>query len=84
MTDLEFDVLDELYFVIAYQELQAETGLAHEVLHSCLIQLWEKGWIKCFLNASEEALPQEVNLQEKYQEYFYLASKEGLLAHNLG
>ncbi|MFW5726897.1 MAG: hypothetical protein ACOCW4_03425 [bacterium] len=45
-------------------------------------QLLEKGWIRCYLSASEEALEDEIDFENKYQTYYYLASKKGLLAHN--
>jgi hypothetical protein len=82
MTDLEFDVLDELYFVVPYQQIKEELELEDETLREVLRQLLDKGWIKCFLSASEEALQDEIDFENKYQTYFYLASKKGLLAHN--
>lgn len=82
MTDIEFDVLDELYFVISFRQLQAEVDIEEEILKDTLISLLNKGWAKCFLSASEEALQDEININHQYKEYFYLASKAGLLAHN--
>lgn len=82
MTDQEFDVLDELYFVVPFSHLRQELDLEEEELKNTLQSLWKKGWIKCFLNASEEARPDEINLENRFSEYFYLASKSGLLAHN--
>jgi len=82
MTDQEFDVLDELYFVQPYNYLLEELEIEDAELKSVLVQLVEKGWVKCFLSMQEEALSQELQLEEKYREYFYLASKEGLMAHN--
>jgi len=82
MTDLEFDVLDELYFVIPFRHLQDELELDELSLKEVLHSLLHKGWIKCFLNASEEAVSSEIDFENKYKDYFYLASKQGLLAHN--
>jgi transcription initiation factor IIE alpha subunit len=82
MTDLEFDILDELYFVIAYDDLQKILGIDDEELKQALINLHQKGWIKCFDNISEELSLDEVDLKHSYRHYFYLASKEGLMAHN--
>lgn len=82
MTNLEFDVLDELYFMTSFSHLEQELNLAKEELKKVLQLLLEKGWIKCFLNASEEAMPHEIDLDNHYGKYFYLASKAGLLAHN--
>ena len=82
MTDVEFDVLDELYFVQPYDYLVSELELEDSELKEVLISLIEKGWVKCFLNMQEEALSHELQLDEKYREYFYLATKAGLMAHN--
>lgn len=82
MTDLEFDVLDELYFVVPYHHLKEELDLDDNTLKGVLESLLGKGWIKCFLTASEEAVRGEIDFDNKYKDYFYLASKQGLLAHN--
>lgn len=82
MTDLEFDVLDELYFVVPYHHLKEELDLDDNALKGVLESLLAKGWIKCFLTASEEAVKSEIDFDNKYKDYFYLASKQGLLAHN--
>jgi hypothetical protein len=82
MSDLEFDVLDELYFVTHYSALSSATGLPTEKLQPTLIELYRKGWIKVFKSVSEEMSVHSVNLGPEFQNYFYLASKEGLLAHN--
>jgi len=82
MTDLEFDVMDELYFVIPFHQLQQELGMNESTLKDVLHSLLEKGWAKCFLTASEEAMKSEIDFENKYKDYYYLASKKGLLAHN--
>lgn len=82
MSDLEFDVLDELYFVISFDELKNVTALDTETLRNVLQDLFVKGWIKCFRNRVESLNSEEVNLEQDYMLYCYLASKEGLLAHN--
>lgn len=82
MTDLEFDVLDELYFVIGFEALQEELDVEEEALKDSLKAMMSKGWVKCFLSMSEEALQHEIDFDNKYKAYYYLASKQGLLAHN--
>lgn len=79
MTDQEFDVLDELYFVIAYDALKATLHYSDEEIQSCLKSLWNKGYIRCLANAQEEVLQPDFN---KLTTYHFLASKAGLLAHN--
>ncbi len=82
MTELEFDVLDELYFVVSFRHLQDELDLSENTLKEVLCSLLEKGWVKCFLNTSEEAVKSEIDFENKYKDYHYLASKQGLLEHN--
>lgn len=82
MTDTEFDVLDELYFVQSYEYLQEELGFDDEELKNTLIGLSEKGWIKCYSDMDVEVFEQDLDLEKNYQRYFYLASKKGLMVHN--
>ncbi|MEQ9405514.1 MAG: hypothetical protein RIM99_18140 [Cyclobacteriaceae bacterium] len=80
MEDDEFDVLDELYFVISYSELQDRLDLGEERLREVLIRLYEKGWVRIYESMEVEA--EEADLNNKFKFYFYLASKKGLMAHN--
>jgi hypothetical protein len=83
MSDLEFDALDELYFVQSYPCLQNTLDWEEQVLKDTLKLLLEKGWIKCLKNASDEVLTEpELHFETEFKTYSYLATKEGLLAHN--
>ncbi len=82
MTDQEFDVLDELYFVQSFAYLKEELSLSVIELKSVLHSLVKQGWIKCLYNMNDEVFEDELDFEKKYEEYFYLASKKGLLAHN--
>ena len=81
MTDAEFDVLDELYFVIPFADLLAAAGLAEAQLCQTLQVLHGKGWIRCFYAPDEEVPAAELDLGQRYADYFYLATKKGLQAH---
>ncbi len=81
MSDLEFDVLDELYFIQSYDSLLKAIDLEESVLRSILGKLLNKGWIRCYRSASDEIPIDEIDLQTEYMKYLYLASKSGLLAH---
>jgi hypothetical protein len=82
MTDEEFDVLDELYFVQSFDFLKEETDMQAEKLISILKSLIQKGWVKCFSDRPALYPIDEKFLGEDWLAYFYLATKEGLLAHN--
>lgn len=81
MTDDEFDFLDEVYFVTPYPEIQSSLGWEEARMISCIGQLVQKGWLRCYTGADTELLPEQVNALD-YKAYSYLASKQGLLAHN--
>jgi hypothetical protein len=82
MTDMEFDILEELYFIQSYDALLKATRLQTNDLKKVLSQLLEKGWVRCYfpINMEIPFVPElfEVN----FRKYYYIASKAGLLAHN--
>jgi hypothetical protein len=81
MTALEFDLLDELYFVISFEALQKELNWETSVLKTELTNLLQKGWVK-YINAQTMIdVPLDL-IQSDYQLYLYLATKQGLLAHH--
>jgi hypothetical protein len=80
MSDEEFDVLDELYFVQNYAFLQEALGWEDRQLLNTLTLLVEKGWVKCFTEPDQECF-ESLNLQEVGKELLYLATKKGLMAH---
>ena len=82
MTDLEFDVMDELYFVISFKDLQDKVDLPEPQLKEILGSLVDKNYVKCFQNISDELPNDEVDFERNYRIYHYLASKQGLFAHN--
>jgi hypothetical protein len=82
MSDQEFDVLDELYFVTHFDQLKQATDLSLADLKATLTGLYRKGWLKVYGSVSDEMSDQLIDMDADFQRYFYLASKEGLLAHN--
>ena len=82
MTDAEFDVLDELYFVTSFEKLQKSVGLPEEEVKTVLESLLQKGWVKCFYADTDEVVTDNRMLAQNYTAYHYLATKAGLLAHN--
>ncbi len=83
MTDLEFRIIDELYFVSSFKTLQAECGLAPAQLSETLQQLLEAGFVKAFFpDPDTEVSPAEAIENINLRNCFFLATKAGLLAHN--
>ena len=81
MSDLEYDVLDELYFMVQYDDLSRNVGLIDTELKPILIKLFDKGWIKCFEEPDVEVDSKQVDLEVSFRKYYYLATKSGLKAH---
>lgn len=82
MSDLEYDILDELYFVQSYHELSRKLLWEDEMLKATLSGLLKKGWIKCYSSPKDEIPENDLDFEIQYRNYFYIASKKGLLAHN--
>ncbi len=84
MTDVEYDILDELYFVQSFVFLLKELGMSEHSLKKNLGTMIEKGWIKCFRQDNTEVFGEALAFDQNYREYLYLATKRGLMAHNAG
>ncbi|MDN5202925.1 transporter [Fulvivirgaceae bacterium BMA10] len=82
MSDEEFDILDELYFVLSFEVLVKELDLQEDVIKVLLLSLIKKGWVKCFEAVDREIVVDDTDFEDNYFRYYYLATKEGLLAHN--
>jgi hypothetical protein len=84
MTDEEFDLIDQLYFVQSFPDLLQVTGLEEDTLLELLQQLFAKGWLRTVALLDGDTPPDPIAILTEGINYFYVASKEGLLAHNLG
>ena len=82
MSEQEYLVLDELYFLQSFEELQEQLGLGTEELKVVLGNMLHKGWIKCLRSREGEEPVESKEFQEQYASLLYLATKAGLLAHN--
>lgn len=81
MTNSEFDILDELYFVCTIDDLVIKIDLSEQEIKDTLWTLLQKGFIKCLENELEIAVSLDEYLVG-YKKYSYIASKKGLFAHN--
>ncbi|MFN6945579.1 MAG: transporter [Cytophagaceae bacterium] len=82
MTDIEFDILDELYFLTSFDELASNLKEEENVLIGELQKMLNKGWVRCMDDVSEDVMFTPVITSENIRKYKYLATKEGLFAHN--
>ena len=83
MTELEYDIIDEIYFVQSFDNLLSSLDLDPETLKRMLKSMFIKGWIRCYINPSEEIFQWDLDLDSDYGQYLYTASKAALLAHNM-
>ena len=83
VTDPEFDILDELYFVTSFRTLLQKTGLPAPDLEEQLRNLLEQGLIRSYWpDADTELAYETTSFGAIARDASYLASKEGLLQHN--
>lgn len=81
MTDIEFDLLDQLYFVQTFEELLNELQITDETLKVLLIDMVQKGWVKVLVKQTDEEIVDNTWITN-CSSFFYLATKKGLFAHN--
>lgn len=82
MTNAEFDVLDELYFLRSYKDLADSLDMSDDLIRATLERLLKRTWIKCYSSPIEEIELDIKKLETEYWKYHYLATKAGLRAHN--
>ena len=82
MNDTEFELLDELYFMKTFEELEAIFGKTSFHLEQELWNLISKNWVKTLDSSDIEiGVTKEEFSDQKYNLRFN-ATKQGLIAHN--
>lgn len=81
MSDEEFDLMDELYFVQPYNYLKETLEWEDKLLLTTLATLYSQGYVKCFSSPDSE-LFSEVDIEKEGESLYFLATKKGLMAHN--
>ena len=81
MSENEFDLMDELYFVQHYSYLKGVLGWEDQIMLETLSLLHDQGLIKC-LRSPDEEIFSAVNFTEEGKSLYYLATKKGLMVHN--
>ena len=83
VTDPEFNLLDELYFVTPFRTLLQKTGVPAAELENQLRDLLEQGLIRSYWPDPDTELAYETtSFGAIARDASYLASKDGLLKHN--
>jgi hypothetical protein len=82
MTNREFEIIDELYFTISFNELFKHLDIEEALLKNELWDLIKKGWVKCMEKITDNEMEDFMRYDIEYKNFNYLATKKGLLAHN--
>lgn len=81
MTEAEFDLMDELYFVQPFSYLKESLEWEDGLILSTLESLYDQGYVKCLDDPDTERFG-AVDLKSEGKNLFFLATKKGLMAHN--
>lgn len=84
LTDIEFDILNAVYFVEPFDNILKECNEKEPVVADVLKQLIHKKYIipMKWDNEKSEFLRSFIYDSDNMRAYNYLATKEGLMAHN--
>jgi hypothetical protein len=83
MSENEFDILDELYFVVSYPDLKSTLSLTDNEICAALSSLIKQGYVKIlYPDQDTEHEYNEVEFSKHCQDYYFLATKAGLVVHN--
>ncbi len=84
VTDKEFELLDELYFVTSFKALGAALDWSRDEILNQLGLMVGKGWVKCLDPDTEQevACADTIELYKIVEQVLFLATKKGLMEHN--
>jgi len=83
MSENEYLIMDQLYFVTSYEDIKEGSALDDAALVAILWGLINKEWVKCLDGPEIEVTLAEDEFMSYYAKYHYLATKQGLLEHNM-
>ena len=84
MEDLEFEILDAIYFVEPFETILNEVSeKCYGVVKECLRKLIRKRWVQVmvFNEEKQEFLSSTFFDFDRMDDYHFLATKDGLKAH---
>ena len=81
MTNTEFEILDELYFVISHTELMSQLSIEAKEANVIIHSMFEKGWVRAFASPDNTTDYKKID-DNLLSNSYLLASKAGLKAHN--
>ena len=82
MSEEEFELIDQLYFIKNFDQLRQEMQIDELNLRELIYLLSQKKWLKCLLNEREIEILNRDFFIEQYKNLSFNATKEGLKAHH--
>jgi hypothetical protein len=84
LTDIEYDILNAIYFVEPFDNILSECKYPEKIVGDVLKQLIAKKYVTpmMFDEGKQEYLKTFFYDSDNMRAYSYLATKDGLLAHN--
>ena len=82
LTETEFKLLDELYFITSYHTLLLNSGESEEEARSGLKSLLQKGLVDQCVRDQKDFQKLEQPDYDSINDSYFVASKKGLLIHN--
>ena len=83
LNDLQFAILDALYFVEPFENILEDVGEPAPIIRDELRTMIDRGWVNVMTYDQEKGdyVRSAVYDTDNMHHFFYLASKEGLLKH---
>jgi hypothetical protein len=84
LSDIEYDILNAIYFVEPFETLRAECNAPANIIADVLKQLIDKKYVTPmqFDEVKQEYVRTFFYDSDNMNAYYYLATKEGLMIHN--
>lgn len=84
LDDLQFDILDVIYFVEPLEHILEEVDAPRAVVIDELRTMIDRGWVQVMIHDDDKGDYVRTGIfdSDNLDEFFFLATKEGLLRHN--
>jgi hypothetical protein len=84
LNDVQFDILDSVYFVESLEHILEETDTPRAVVIDELRTMIDRGWVQVmqYDEAAGDYVRTSIYDADNMDEFCYLATKQGLLRHN--
>ena len=81
---VQFSILDCLYFVESFDKIVEETGISRQIVAAELQTLISRRWIQVmvFDPEKQDYIHTAMHDVDHWEDYAFLATKEGLMKHN--